>query len=69
MDPFCIFYNLEGESTMHILWNCPSSNHFWGACATKLQQCTTGGASFFGLMEELIDKCTDEELKYFGVLV
>lgn len=68
MDPSCIFCKLEGESTMHILWNCPSSNNVWGACAKKLQKCTKGGDSFLVLLEELIDKCKVEELELFGVL-
>jgi hypothetical protein len=68
LDPSCIFCNMEAETTMHILWNCPSSNDVWGACAKRWQKCTKGGDSFLDLMEELIDKCKEEELEFLPLL-
>lgn len=30
-DSLCIFCNLEIESTLHVLWSCPSPSDVWGA--------------------------------------
>jgi hypothetical protein len=43
LDPLCIFYKMESETTYHILWECFSSQDVWGACSTTIQKSIVNG--------------------------
>ncbi|GLT61042.1 hypothetical protein SLA2020_337770 [Shorea laevis] len=42
-DSSCIFCQMESETSLHVLWNCPAARDVWGSCDKRMQKSTSGG--------------------------
>ena len=65
MDPLCPICGLEVETTLHILWECPSTTDVWGASSKRIKKSCFTGQSFFRMLEEIGRKFTEEDIKLF----
>jgi hypothetical protein len=48
----------------HVLWDCPSATYVWGACGRKVQKSTIKYTNFTGVKENLVERCTKEEVEF-----
>lgn len=62
-DPLCPIYNLEVETTGHILWSCPSARDVWTECSRKIQKSSSIEMDFMSIMENMLAKSAAEELQ------
>jgi hypothetical protein len=62
-DPLCPMCNLEIETTVHALWSCPSAQDVWADYSSRIQKSSCDTKEFMGIMQWLMDKCTDEEIQ------
>lgn len=67
LDDSCIFCNREKETALHILWECPPSMDVWGVCARSIQKCGCFHVSFLEVVDDIIPKCSKEELYFFAI--
>jgi hypothetical protein len=52
-DPLCPVCGKEEETTVHILWNCPSAMDVWGVSCKKFQKSSLTGPRFIDIAEEV----------------
>ena len=52
-DPMCPICGLEVETTLHILWECPSTTDVWGVSSKRFQKSCFTEQSFFRIFEEI----------------
>jgi hypothetical protein len=67
-DPLCPICCLETETTGHILWTCASAQDVWAECPRRIQKCHGEATDFMSIMEQLLSKCSTEEVQ-LAVLV
>ncbi|XP_059451054.1 uncharacterized protein LOC132181841 [Corylus avellana] len=67
-NPKCLICELEDETVVHILWNCPSAADVWGARERVFQKSSLCGRTFFQLAEEMFARCDREEIIQFAGL-
>ena len=51
-NPRCPICDLEEETTLHILWECPSARVVWSVGSMKLQKSTITGKDFLKIVED-----------------
>ena len=56
----------EQETAFHCMWACPSAQDVWGSTIRFFQKCGTTGYDFIGLLEELMEKTTEENVLLFA---
>jgi hypothetical protein len=56
VEPLCPICNLEAETTVHVLWDCPASKDVWGASQRIFQKSTFPGSDFFHVAGALLEK-------------
>ncbi|XP_059436088.1 uncharacterized protein LOC132169016 [Corylus avellana] len=64
-DPYCPICGLAEETSIHILWECPSARDVWSGCGRKLQKSSFGGPSFCHVAEEIFKRCEVAEINIF----
>jgi hypothetical protein len=64
-DPTCPLCGPETETTVHILWQCPSAADAWSVGCAKLQKRSTStyGLNFYQVVEDVLQRCSLEEIK------
>ena len=62
MRPVC---GLEVETTIHILWTCPSVTDACGGSCKLFQKSIMEGPAFFNVLEEVMKKRNEEDVKFF----
>jgi hypothetical protein len=55
-EELCMFWKMERETVLHILWECPSSMDVWGTCAINIQKITCKFFSFLEVVDELMQQ-------------
>lgn len=68
-DPSCPICGLAEDTSIHILWECPSARYVWSECGRKLQKSSFGGPSFCHVAEEIFKRCEVAEINIFVGLV
>jgi hypothetical protein len=66
-DQTCPICQREGETLMHIIWECPSANDVWGSSLIKLQKCSKGMNDFSQLFLDIAAWCSKEYLCLFAL--
>lgn len=64
-DDKCNFCCGEPETTLHILWDCPSSQDVWCGSGNKIQKRGVGGMNFMAVMKSMVELLQEEELELF----
>lgn len=59
----CIFCCSKSETVKHILWDCLSTTDVWGAYGKKVQKSIGERNTFIEVLEDMIVRCTSEELE------
>jgi hypothetical protein len=67
-DDICFMCGNEGETVMHIIWECPSAVDIWGACRGKIQKSSFHGSCFLDVFEHLLSRCSYDEVCLFAIL-
>ena len=65
-DAFCLFYKMEDETAIHILWQCSSARDVWCVGPKKLQKSMDEGRDFLGVVEAVLAKCSPEDIGFFA---
>jgi hypothetical protein len=65
-DASCPFCNMEDETAIHILWQCPSAKDVWCVGPKMLQKSTEEGKNFRGVVEAVLEKCSPEDMAFFA---
>lgn len=65
-DPLSPICGLEEETTLHILWECPSARDVWCVGSTKLQKSPSIGMSFLEIVDVIFKNCTTGEILHFA---
>jgi hypothetical protein len=65
-DALCPICTLEEETSLHILWSCPSARDVWGGSIKKFHKSSFDGPTFCGVVEEMFQHCNEDELRLFG---
>lgn len=68
-DPLCPICGLIAETSLHILWECPSARDVWYASGRKLQKSSIGGPTFCHVVNEIFNSYGEDEIKLFVDLV
>jgi hypothetical protein len=61
-DTSCPLCGLDEETTMNILWQCPSAVDTWSVGSVRLQKFSTNGSGFAKLVEEIFNSSPQEEI-------
>nr|XP_023929366.1 uncharacterized protein LOC112040708 [Quercus suber] len=64
-DDKCSVCTRETESTIHALWDCAAVQDIWVGSSQKLQKARHGQIDMVHLMEELLERLSQDELKLF----
>jgi hypothetical protein len=65
-DASCPFCNMEDETAIHILWQCPLAKDVWCVGPKKLQKSMEEGKNFKGVVEAVLEKCSPEDMAFFA---
>jgi ribonuclease HI len=65
-NPMCPLCEREDETEAHILWNCPSAADVWSAGMRIFQKSSFHNQQFLQIVEEMVERCTNEEIKQFS---
>lgn len=63
--PKCPICEQEEETTIHILWLCPSAMDVWNEGARIFQKCSYREPNFLLLVEKMLQRCDAEEFMQF----
>jgi hypothetical protein len=61
-DPECPICGLEDETTLHILWQCPSTMDVWNEGGRKIQKRIVEGLSFLHVVEGMFKDFDSEDI-------
>ena len=64
-DALCPICGLEEETSLHILWDCPSARDVWRTSIKKIQKSSIRGSNFMNVVEESSKIYDEEELCSF----
>jgi hypothetical protein len=64
-NPRCPIYDLEEETAVHVLWECPSVRDMWSVGSMKLQKSTITRNFFLQIGEDVFQRCSAEEILMF----
>jgi hypothetical protein len=62
-DPLCPMCGMEGDSTVHAIWNCPTAQAVWNECPARIHKCTVMEGGFLALFGSLSFRLEKEEIK------
>lgn len=66
-DPLYPLCGRDPETTLHILWDCPSAMVAWSVSCVKIQKkSSTTGQNFQQLMEEILAHYDEKEVQQFA---
>jgi hypothetical protein len=68
-DPSCPICGLEPETLLHILWQCQSSRDVWSLGNRSVQKSNTYGESFWEVLEDLFQKCCQNDMVQVAGLI
>lgn len=64
-DPLCPICEIEEETVLHVLLQCPAAVDVWCVGDKKLQKSTMTGKEFIQIVESIFAKCNMEEIQLF----
>jgi ribonuclease HI len=64
-DSRCPICGLEAETTLHILWQCPSAMGVWSEGGRKIQKRAVECQSFLHVVEGVFQECDSEDIRIF----
>ena len=67
-DDLCSICGQGRETTNHVIWECIAAQDVWAYCERSLQKRSNQECDFARLVEELMEKLSDEELGMFAVI-
>jgi hypothetical protein len=62
MCPIC---GLEVETTLHILWECPSAMDVWRGSCKKIQKSSYEGRTFISIFKAILSTYSEDEVNVF----
>jgi ribonuclease HI len=65
-DYLCPICGLSEETTVHILWQCPSAVDVWSIGSAKLQKSSCSGKNFRQIVEDILEKSDQEDVILFA---
>jgi ribonuclease HI len=65
VENWCPICEQEEETTLHILWHCPSARDAWGAGSVKFQKAVFDGPDFMKVVEGMFERCDENEFQIF----
>ncbi|XP_040988973.1 uncharacterized protein LOC121236596 [Juglans microcarpa x Juglans regia] len=69
IDKRCPICNVEEETLIHVLWECPATNDLWGNDASFVKKWTRSEVDFLKLWEQLRCKLNKNQLEEVAVML
>jgi ribonuclease HI len=64
-NPRCPICDMEEETAVHVLWECPSAKDVWSGSSRRLQKSAITGKFFLQIAEDIFQRCSAEEILMF----
>ncbi|XP_042958006.1 uncharacterized protein LOC122293492 [Carya illinoinensis] len=65
----CLMCEVEEETIMHVLWECPAANNLWGNDESCVKKWARSESNFMSLWEKLMDRLHKNQLEEMTVLL